>query len=720
MSIYMTGSYFYNKIILIVAFAAFLVGGFIPMNIVSAANPRAQQTQAQRDQQAEIARQNYEASRASAPARGRTPAQLAQEAQIAKENRIAAAANSGKTQKQAPVATSKNGEIVCSLGSPLKTTLEGCLAMGAFKILQVSAFVLWAAAAIFDATINYTLNMAAFIKDIPIVDLGWSVFRDVTNLLFIFIILYIAINTIVGNEGYGIKKLLGKVIIGAMLINFSLFFTQAMIDVSNIFALQFYHKITQDAQKTNTAAGESKSNTNLDGGISAGLVNAMGLQQVLQVGVSSKNGGLSKESTGNNLGATGLGLNASNLILVGLGGTGFILITAFVFFAGAMMLLVRTVVLIFLMILSPIAFMGNILPALGKYTGEWWSKLTSNLLFAPVYMMLLYLVMSMVTSDAFKQVGGVSGANGKKTANFASLFAGGDNWIPTIMTFVVLIMLMIGCLIIASKLGVEGGKWAESTGKGFGKSLGMSLSGANMAIGMGRGLAGKAGTGISESKILARASSIPMFGRLAAKAMQGGDKLKDVKIGGRSFNEQVKEEQKDYTKRGNLIEKALLKNDLVEPGANALQSVKDKYAKDKRDIATAAANAEKSYLGGKRFTYASTVAMKKAAKAAQGTDNKEAIQTLLDGKYSQKAHNAAKDELDDQTVNNVTTLGINSKLKGLHAQIAALNPSLPADEVTGNILGRQMESLIQLKKEANDIINGHLDNVSKLANLESK
>lgn len=113
-----------------------------------------------------------------------------------------------------------------------------------------------------------------------------------------------------------IKKLLGKVIIGAMLINFSLFFTQAMIDVSNIFALQFYHKITQDAKGANTSAGASENNTDLDGGISAGLVNAMGLQQVLQVGVSSKNGDLDKEATGDNLNETKLGLNAGNLIFV--------------------------------------------------------------------------------------------------------------------------------------------------------------------------------------------------------------------------------------------------------------------------------------------------------------------------------------------------------------------------------------------------------------------
>jgi hypothetical protein len=410
------------------------------------------------------------------------------------------------------------------------------------------------AAILFNATINYTLNMAAFIKDIPIVDLGWTVFRDVTNLLFIFIILYIAINTIVGNEGYGIKKLLGKVIIGAMLINFSLFFTQAMVDASNIFALQFYHKITQDAQGANIAAGSSANNKDYDSGISAAFVNAMGLQQIYQLGKGSSDGDVSTNLSGGELDKTKIGLNASNLIIVGLGGTVLVLITAFVFFAGTMMLLARTVVLVFLMILSPIAFMGNILPALGKYTGEWWSKLTSNLLFAPVYMMLLYLVINMVTGSNFKKLGGGNGT-------FADLFAGGDNWVPTLMTFVILIMLMVGCLIIASKLGVIGGKWAEKTGMGLASGLGMTLSGANLAIGLGKGGVGVA-AGAGRTVIGGTANTLmsnQTFKNIASRLPGGGlalrnlDKVRSAKIGGKSYMDDVKAEDEKVKKTFDLF-----------------------------------------------------------------------------------------------------------------------------------------------------------------------
>ena len=50
------------------------------------------------------------------------------------------------------------------------------------------------------------------------------------------------------------------------------------------------------------------------------------------------------------------------MIIVGVMGTIVSLIAAFVFFAVAIMLVIRFVVLIFVLILSPLAFMGFILP----------------------------------------------------------------------------------------------------------------------------------------------------------------------------------------------------------------------------------------------------------------------------------------------------------------------------------------------------------------------
>ena len=63
---------------------------------------------------------------------------------------------------------------------------------------------------------------------------GWKILRDIANLSFIFILLYVAIRTIFGDGGA--KKTIITVVIMALLLNFSLFFCRVIIDASNILA----------------------------------------------------------------------------------------------------------------------------------------------------------------------------------------------------------------------------------------------------------------------------------------------------------------------------------------------------------------------------------------------------------------------------------------------------------------------------------------------------
>lgn len=492
----MTGSYFNKKIILILALMAFVIGGSFPTASHAAL------TDAERN-----------AAIITANNGGGSPESQLEKGVIGKSS------------------SEKSGEIYCFKPTTIafEFSFSGCIATATFVMLQVASWVLWVSAILFNATLSYTLNMAGFLRDIPIVAVGWATFRDLTNLMFVFIILYIAINTIIGNEGYGIKKLLGKVIVGAMLINFSLFFTQVMIDASNIFALQFYHRITVDAAGQNISSGTAENNSDYDAGISAAFVNAMGLQQIYNLGKGTQAAKTGESSVDLNdiNNSTKLGLNANNLILVGIGGTILVLVTAFVFFAATFMFLARTLVLVFLMILSPIAFMGNILPALGKYTGVWWSKLINNLLFAPVYMMMFYLVMSMIIGKG-KKFTGVNGASG----NFADMFAGGTGWTGTVMTFVVLIGLMLGCLMIASSLGVIGGKWAESTGKAI--AFGGALSAGKWTGGvLSRNTIGRGAAAISQSEIARKYAP--------DKVLRGINSLADKKFGRISFVDRKKE-----------------------------------------------------------------------------------------------------------------------------------------------------------------------------------
>ncbi len=373
----------------------------------------------------------------------------------------------------------------CSLYSP--SSWGNCiLAYVSQTILEIAAWVLMVSAKLFNELIDMTLNIKDFITKVPIVNLGWTTFRDFTNIFFIFIILYIAINTIIGNEGYGIKKLLGKTIVTAILINFSLFFTQIIIDTSNIVALQFYAKITENIKIGESANSTSNSTETNDGGISAAFVKAVGLQNIYTSNGSTASAAAAADT--NYLMASN-GNHWYNIIIVSLGGTIFILITSFVLVAGAFMLLARTLTLIFLMILSPLAFMGGILPSTQGYVKQWWDTLIKNALFAPAYMALLYLVASMVLKNTGSSLNPTN-------ANFVDMLLGtnGVDWIGVITTYVILNALMVGCILLASKIGAGGSSMAMKWGKNIGNSVTGSVIGGTKFV-TGRTLGAGVGAG---------------------------------------------------------------------------------------------------------------------------------------------------------------------------------------------------------------------------------
>src|SRR3989344_1416303 len=93
---------------------------------------------------------------------------------------------------------------------------------------------------ILNAVIYYTIvDIANNYSRITTINEAWSVIRDLANMSFIFVLLYAAIKTILGT-GSDTKNLIVKIIVVAILINFSLFFTKVVIDASNVLAIAFY------------------------------------------------------------------------------------------------------------------------------------------------------------------------------------------------------------------------------------------------------------------------------------------------------------------------------------------------------------------------------------------------------------------------------------------------------------------------------------------------
>ncbi len=309
--------------------------------------------------------------------------------------------------------------------------VRGVAATVGNMVLSAVSWVVWAVSGLFNYAVAISISNQA-IGSSGIVSSGWAIARDFANLFFIFILLYIAIATILQLSGYGIKELLVKVIIVAILVNFSLVFAKVIVDASNILALEFYNKISA---KTDNRI-EPSNDVIPAKDISAAFVSGLKMQTIFN------------DET-DNFGKGGKDATLMQIAIITLGGSALLLVVAFVLFAGALMFVIRTVILWVLMILAPLAFAAMALPKTGEYARKWWRTLFDQAFFAPAFMFMFYLVAKIIQSD------GLKGVMGSAQTGFAGMITNnGQNVnINLIMQFVILIILMIASLTIAKQMG---------------------------------------------------------------------------------------------------------------------------------------------------------------------------------------------------------------------------------------------------------------------------
>ena len=99
---------------------------------------------------------------------------------------------------------------------------------------------------------------------------AWKFFRDIANAVFAVIFLWIIFSQIsnVGVSNYGIKKILPRLIIGALLVNLSFYLCQLAVDLSNILGFSLKGVLEGAASKVGTQSAEVGTfNTFIIGGI---------------------------------------------------------------------------------------------------------------------------------------------------------------------------------------------------------------------------------------------------------------------------------------------------------------------------------------------------------------------------------------------------------------------------------------------------------------------
>ncbi|MBU4368848.1 hypothetical protein KJ575_04045 [Patescibacteria group bacterium] len=313
------------------------------------------------------------------------------------------------------------------------------------KIIAGIGVILKSIAGLFFYLVSMLLEMAFGLEKFTnagIVQIGWKITRDVANMLFVIGLIVIAGATALKIDSYDVKKLLPKLIIAALLINFSLVIAGVIIDFTQV-ATHFFYEETKG-----------------DLGFSARIAEVMNISKMPapnpEAGIASA---LSK-------GTSGLILLIFSIFLE----TILILAAAIAVAIGAFFMIVRMIHLWILLILAPMAWAMWVLPATEHLFKKWWAEFLKWSFFAPVYVFFIYLAVKAGTSGVIldSAVRDVVLASGWKETLGSALFAVPDLF----MQFLVVVGLLFGGVIVAQKLGGYGAagvmKIAKDAGKGAG------------------------------------------------------------------------------------------------------------------------------------------------------------------------------------------------------------------------------------------------------------
>lgn len=356
--------------------------------------------------------------------------------------------------------------------------IDACVANLVYLIMWIISSILWLSGIILNIAMQYTINLSDLMAQVPVVDIGWKIFRDLANILFIFGLLWIAIGMILGLNSGKTKELLANLIIVALLMNFSLFITKAVVDASNIIAIHFYNLIVPPGANFSSAFMEGLKiqtlydvKVNQDQTFGNRLSSAAGgaLRSGATWAVVGSVTGIGAPILGT-VGFVWGGINGlfnnppvsfSKIILVGFLGSLLMLTAAYVFFAAAILLTIRTVMLMLLMILSPVAFIAFALPSMESHFEHWKETLLRQCFFAPAYLALSYVVVKTIQSQQFKSLLNI------ENPNFAEVIAspGSANGPILIFNFALLIILMICCILVAKKMEAYGSDTVSEWGK---------------------------------------------------------------------------------------------------------------------------------------------------------------------------------------------------------------------------------------------------------------
>lgn len=237
-------------------------------------------------------------------------------------------------------------------------------------ICPITVFLADAMDWVFEAIANFLAVQPLIVNDTESsLYVAWDVMRNFANVAFIiaFLIIIYSQLTSWGVTNYGLKKLLPRLIVAAILVNLSFYISAIAVDLSNIagYGLQnILIEIRQDTFGiTDDTFGDPTSQTqwsNITAAVLSGGAVTAGV-----IGLS-----------GATLGSIGSAVYLLVPLLVGL-----LLTLLFVL----LILAARQAIIIILIVIAPLAFVANLLPNTEKWFEKWRSLFVTMLVFFPAF-----------------------------------------------------------------------------------------------------------------------------------------------------------------------------------------------------------------------------------------------------------------------------------------------------------------------------------------------
>jgi len=379
----------------------------------------------------------------------------------------------------APAATAPTTNIVCNNVSFSSSSIGDYAKCIIFQsIVSILQITLWFRTIVFTIVTQVLVAFASYngFAHATIVETGWKIIRDLVNMFFIVVLLVSAFATIIGydSSSFNYKNVLPKLLLMAVLINFSKTLIQLLIDFSQVVMLTFVNAFQAAAAGNFINAFRLTELTHLAEG---GQASSMSLVQII---------------------VSYMLANFMMAIILGL----MIILTAYLAF--------RIVGLWLALIFSPFALFASALPgrikkSLAVFADQYWTRLTSLLAGGPILAFFLWLTLATVQSSAAS--GGLAPAMNFGTSSVPqglTAFFTSDQIASFIVATAILLMGLEAAVsqagAISSTLGAFGGKIA-GLAKSAGKAVATSPFLAAGAAGYGAYRAGRAGAGAVDRRL---------------------------------------------------------------------------------------------------------------------------------------------------------------------------------------------------------------------------